>query len=207
MMHTKEGAKAHEHSLGHDVEFFSKAGSMFTKKDSFYEGEESALSLFQKVWIVDEELAMKLLLWLRDVRGGAGNRSGARECYHWLANHAPEWIEANIGWLPLIGRWDDLRSLFGTDAEKYATELWAKALKEHNVLAAKWADRSDKLLRNLLGMTIGDFRRFLAKIRKDFIVEHQMCTGRWNEVNYEKTPSLAMARYTKAFGEHYKERF
>jgi hypothetical protein len=204
---TKEGAETNEHSLDHAVEFFSKAGSMFANKESFYEGEESALSLFQKVWIVDEALAMKLLLWLRDCRGGSGNRSGARECYHWLANHSPEWLAANIGWLPLVGRWDDLRSLFGTDAGKYAADLWAEALKSKDVLAAKWADRSDSPVRQLLGMKIGDFRRFLAKLRKDHIVEHKMCTNRWNEVSYENIPSVAMARYTKAFGKHDEERF
>ena len=207
MMNTKEGAKAYEHSLGHDVEFFSKAGSMFTKKGSFYEGEESALSLFQKTWIVDAEIAMKLLLWLRDIRGGAGNRSGARECYHWLANHYPEWLAANISWLPMVGRWDDLKSLFGTDAEKYAVELWSDALLHGDVLAAKWADRKDKPLKHALKMDEANFRRFLAAWRKDSIIEHKMCTGRWNEVNYEKAPSLAMARYTKAFGEHDRERF
>jgi len=69
MKDTHEGANAFEHSLDHAVEFFSKAGSLFTKRDSFYEGEESALALFQKVWIVDKALAMRLLLWLRDCRG------------------------------------------------------------------------------------------------------------------------------------------
>ena len=204
---TKEGAKAYEHSLDHAVELFSKAGSMFTTKGSFYEGEESALSLFQKSWVVDEALTMKLLLWLRDCRGGSGNRSGSRECYHWLGNHAPEWLEANIGWIPLVGRWDDLRSLFETDAEKCAVELWTEALKSKDVLAAKWADRSDSPIRHLLGMKIGSFRRFLAELRKEHIVEHKMCTSRWNEVNYENVPSLAMARYTKAFGAHDEERF
>lgn len=207
MIYTHEGARAYEHSLDHAVEFFSKAGSLFVKRGSFYADEESALSLFQKVWIVDEELAMKLLLWLRDCRGGAGNRSGARECYHWLANHAPEWLTVNIGWLPLVGRWDDLRSLFGTDAEKEAVDLWVKALESKDVLAAKWADRSDAPLRKKMGMRIGDFRRFLAKLRKDHIVEHKMCTRRWHEIEYEHVPSVAMARYTSAFGKHDKERF
>jgi hypothetical protein len=206
-MRTKEGAKQYEHSLDHAVEFFSKAGSLFAGTKGFYAGDETALSLFQKVWIVDEELAMKLLLWLRDCRGGAGNRSGARECYQWLANHSPEWLAANIGWLPLVGRWDDLRHLFGTDAEKYAVELWVEALKSKDVLAAKWADRSDGPIRQLLGMKVGDFRRLLAKLRKDHIVEHKMCTNRWNEVSYESVPSVAMARYTKAFGKHDEERF
>jgi hypothetical protein len=207
MMNTKEGAKAYEHSLDHAVEFFSKAGSMFVDKKSFYDGEESALSLFQKVWIVDEELAMKLLLWLRDCRGGGANRSGARACYSWLGNNGPEWLAANIGWLPLVGRWDDLRSLFGTSAGEQAIKLWADAIKSNDVLAAKWSDRSDGAVRKELGLKIGDFRRLLAKIRKAHIVEHTMCTQRWNEVDYEHVPSLAMARYTKAFGAHDEERF
>lgn len=207
MMRTKEGAKQYEHSLDHAVEFFSKAGSMFTNAEKFYDGDETALSLFQKAWIVDEELAMRLLLWLRDCRGGAGNRSGARECLRWLANHDSGWVMANIGWIPLVGRWDDLRYVFGTDAEKAATELWAEAIKSKDVLAAKWADRSDRPVRQFLGLKIGDFRRLLAKIRKDHIVEHKMCTDRWNEVNYENIPSVAMARYTRAFGKHDEERF
>lgn len=212
MKQTNEGANVFEHSLDHAVEFFSKAGSLFTNRDSFYKGmgqapEESALELFQKVWIVDEVLAMKLLLWLRDCRGGAGNRSGTRECLKWLGNHAPKWLEANIGWLPMVGRWDDLRSLFDTHAEVAAVKLWTTAILEDDVLAAKWADRSDKPLRSRMRIPIGDFRRMLAKLRKDHIVEHKMCTRQWNEVNYESIPSVAMARYTKAFGRNDTERF
>jgi len=204
---TNEGGTQHEHSLNHALEFFSKAGSLFIKADSFYDNNESALSLFQKSWIVDKELTMRLLLWLRDCRGGAGNRSGSRECLRWLAENEPEWLQANIGWIPMVGRWDDLKSLFGTDAEKYAAELWVTALKDSNVLAAKWADRDDKPLREEIGMEVGDFRRFLAKLRKDHIVEHKMCTKRFNEIDYEHVPSVAMARYTKAFGRNDEERF
>jgi len=204
---THEGAKQYEHSLNHALEFFSKAGSSFTNMDSFYGASESALSLFQKAWITDEELSMRLLLWLRDCRGGSGNRSGARECLAWLGNHAPEWVEANIGWIPLVGRWDDLKSLFGTKAERSAVYLCANALKEKEILAAKWADRSDKPLRKSLGMTIGDFRRFIAGIRKDHIVEKKMCDKRWQEINYKTVPSMAMARYTKAFGRNDEKRF
>ena len=138
---------------------------------------------------------------------GAGNRSGFREILGWLANHDPKWLEANIGWIPLVGRWDDMRSLFNTPVEKAAVSLWTEALKNKDVLAAKWADRSDKPLRKRMRLPIGDFRRMLAKLRKDHIVEHKMCTRRWNEVNYESVPSVAMARYTKAFGRNDSERF
>lgn len=207
MQRTNEGAEAYEHSLYHALEFFSKAGSLFTNRQSFYGQEESALGLFQKIWIVDKKLAMKLLLWLRDCRGGAGNRSGARECYRWLAETDPDWLIANIGWLPLVGRWDDLRSLFHTYAEESAAELWTEALRKKDVLAAKWADRTDYPIRYRFNMKIGPFRRFLAHLRKEHIVEHKMCTKRWNEIEYKKVPSVAMSRYTKAFGRNDEERF
>jgi hypothetical protein len=196
-----------DHALDHAVEFFSKAGSLFVNSGTYYGGEEKALSLFKKAWIVEPETAMKLLMWVRDCRGGAGNRSGARDCAHWLADHAPEWVAANIGWFPLVGRWDDMRAFFGTKAEKEAVQLWAEALHKKDVLAAKWADRNDKPLRFAMDFKVGDFRRFLAKLRKDHIVEHIMCNDDWEKIVYDHIPSVAMSRYTKAFGKKDAERF
>lgn len=208
MKRTNEGAVQYEHALDHAVEFFSKAGSLFEKKGSFYGQEDSALSLFQKTWIVDPVVSFKLMLWLRDCRGGAGNRSGFRACLKWLAeNDNPEWIKANFGWIPLIGRWDDLRVLFGTSLESDAALLWGTAIQMKDVLAAKWADRSDKPLRVFLKKSERDMRKLLAELRKNHIVEHKMCTNQWGEVVYEHVPSVAMARYTKAFGRHDTERF
>ena len=120
MISTNEGALAHEHSLDHHVEFFSKAGSLFvkgknSKRNDFYDNSESALSLFQKCWIVEKEKAMKLLFWLRDPRGGAGNRSAFRECIKWLAESQSAWVSENIKMIVENGRWDDLKSLVGTD--------------------------------------------------------------------------------------------
>jgi len=204
---TNEGAKQYEFSMNHALEFFSKAGSLFENRESFYGQEESALGLFQKVWVVDPIIAMKLLFWLRDCRGGAGNRSGARVIYNWLGNTAPEWIEVNIGWIPLVGRWDDLKALFGTKAEKIAAELWANAIKERDVLAAKWAKREYYQIRRALGLKIKPFRKLLASIRKDHIVEHKMCHNLWKEIKYKNVPSVAMARYTNAFSRHDWERF
>lgn len=208
MKQTNEGGNQYEHSLNHALEFFSKAGSLFTKRQSYYGQEESALSLFQKTWIVDPEVSFRLLLWLRDCRGGAGNRSGFRECLKWLADRSPDWIASNIMWIPEVGRWDDLRVLFNTPSEKEAVYAWASALRNKNTLAAKWADRKDFPLKHALGFKKeGDFRKFLAKLRKDHIVEHKMSTNRWNEIEYHTVPSLAMARYTNAFTRHDEDRF
>ena len=207
MKKTKENGTQYEFSLDHALEFFSKAGSLFAGRQSFYQDEESALSLFQKSWVVDKEITMKLLFWLRDCRGGAGNRSGFRECIAWLASDSPEWVEANVHLVPVHGRWDDLRALFGTPCESEAARLWASAILNKEVLAAKWADRKDKPLRHLLHMNEKFFRKLLAAIRKDHIVEHKMCHNLWKEIEYDKVPSVAMARYTNAFTRHDGERF
>lgn len=207
MRYTNEGGRQFEHVLDHHVEFFSKAGSAFESRRNFYGNAESALSLFQKAWIVDKELAFKLLLWLRDCRGGAGNRSGFRSCLKWLADQDPQWVEANIGWIPEVGRWDDMRSLFRTKLEIAAASYWATALLEKDVLAAKWADRKDWQLRDRLSTSERGLRKMLSSIRKQHIVETKMCDKEYNGIDYEKVPSVAMSRYTQAFRKNDEERF
>ena len=144
---------------------------------------------------------------------GAGNRSGFRACLNWLAEKDPKWVSANFKWIPEVGRWDDLRSLFNSKLESEAADFWCtEIVKGKNVLAAKWADRTDKPLFNVFrALTgkedIGEFRRFLAKLRKSNIVEHKMCHDQWHKIEYEHVPSVAMSRYTKAFRRHDQERF
>ena len=201
MIKTHEGAYAHEHSLDHHVEFFSKAGSLFTKSKKFYSGSESALSLFQKCWIVDREKAMKLLFWLRDCRGGAGNRSAFRECIAWLSENSSAWVSENMTLIIETGRWDDLRSLIGTPCEKQALDVWGKAIRSGDGLASKWASRKkDIALRKNMGLSPKDFRKLLVKNTR--VVETQMCNKNWNEIEYKKVPSKAMSLYSKAFGKH-----
>jgi hypothetical protein len=206
-----EGAVCYDHSLDHAVEFFSKAGSLYSKsahgKKSFYGNETTAVDLFKSVWCAGNyEIAMKLLFWLRDCRGGAGNRSGFRDCLTWLTATSPKWISANIDLIYSTGRWDDLRTLFSTPVESAAVKAWSDAIAKKDHLACKWADRTDKpLLRELRSRKvikdIGEFRRLLAAGRKT-VVERKMCSRQWNEIEYPKVPSVAMARYTKAFGLH-----
>jgi hypothetical protein len=91
--------------------------------------------------------------------------------------------------------------------EKVATKLWAEALKKKDVLAAKWADRTDAPLKNYFEFSEATLRKFLSRIRKNHIVEHKMCQNEWDKIQYKTVPSVAMARYTKAFGRHDEERF
>lgn len=204
---TTNGGVQFDHSQNHALEFFSKAGSQFTNSSG-----SGALNLFKNVWFTgDHNLAMRLLFWLRDPRGGAGNRSGYRECLRWVSETDPKWIIANMHLIPEHGRWDDVRSTFGTEAEDSATDLWASKISEKDFLASKWASRKDKqILRKLRKSKavkdIGEFRRLLAEARNS-VPEVAMCQDEWKALDYSKIPSVAMARYTKAFGKHDAERF
>lgn len=209
---TNEGAVQYDHSLNHAVEFFSKAGSLMKKRGQFYGGEVSALDLFMNMWIAgDKVLGMKLLFWLRDPRGGAGNRSAFRDCLKWLAETDGDWAHVNAKYIAEYGRWDDLTALFDTHLAKTASEIWGDAILNGDGLASKWANIKFKPLLAYLRKKgkvrdIGHWRRLIAKYR-DFIPERKMCAGDWDKIEYPKVPSVAMARYTKAFGRHDEDRF
>lgn len=212
MARSNKGDFAYENSGNTLVEFFSKAGSLFKNKQSYYDNETSALNLFRPAWVTDNLTAMKLAMWLRDCRGGAGNRSGAREIFTWLAKEYPEWMKANMHLIPEVGRWDDLVAFNDTPCEKVACDLWVKAILAKDGLASKWAPRekNDKVmyhkLRKLANMSPKDFRKHLVSATK--VVESKMCNDRWYEIDYNKeVPSVAMARYNNAFSKHDNVRY
>ena len=210
MIKTHQGANAYENAISKTVEFFSKAGSLFdskAKKSTYYRNEASALDLFKPAFDEDAVTAYKLFMWCRDCRGGAGNRSGARSILKWLANNHTEFVRLNMHFIPLHGRWDDLCSLFTTPLRAEAGQFWASAIQGGDVLAAKWAKRHYKPIREALGLKESEFRKLLASIRKDHIVEHKMCQKRWTAIDYTKVPSVAMARYTRAFDKNDHLRF
>jgi hypothetical protein len=216
LIKTNEGSLQYDGTLNNYVDFFSKAGSIFSKtsrkRQMFYNNEQDIVEMFRNVWSSgDQLLAMKLLFWLRDPRNGAGNRSGFRDCLRWLVETDVSWIEINIDNIIEYGRWDDLRVLFNTAVEEVVYEKWAKEIANGNGLASKWADRSDlgllKRLRKTKHVkTIQDFRRLLAKGRST-VVETKMCSKKFNEIEYTKVPSMAMNRYSNAFKRNDEQRF
>jgi hypothetical protein len=75
-------------------------------------------------------------------------------------------------------------------------------------LCAKWMPRKGKeaiALERYMKLTPKAYRKML--VEKTKVVEQLMCSGNWGTVTYEHVPSLAMARYTKAFGKHDADRF
>lgn len=182
----------HEHSLDHHLEFFSKAGSLFSTGSSgrkacpAYGGNAattSALALFKAMWIIPftaaRQVAFKLLLWLRNPRGGAGNRSGFRECLTWLATEAPggaEWLGANIELVREYGRCDDWKALFGTPLEQLAADTWAEYIRKKDYYALKWAKRDMVPLQRAFKTNEAGLRKLLREYGRKSTEQH-MCNN------------------------------
>ena len=188
------------------LEFFSKAGSLFKGKKTYYDDESDIIELFKPAWVTNKYKSMQLAMWLRDRVDGSGNRSGFRDVIKWVASKNPEWIEANMHFIPAVGRWDDLKVLIGASCEEKALGFWVRAIQDGNQLAAKWAPREDKdkvvftKLRKVAKMSPKDFRKLLVKNTN--VVETAMCQKEWQDVDYNKVPSVAAARYNNAFAKH-----
>ena len=151
----------------------------------------------------DSVSAIKILFWTRDVRGGAGERGTFRKLMTALESHDAD-LAARV--LPLVaeyGRWDDLH-VFNTPAlQSLAVKIHADAIRAGNGLAAKWADRKGPVanaLRKTLGMDPKTYRKTIVGLTK--VVETQMCAKQWGDINYSHVPSVAGARYQKAFNRH-----
>lgn len=163
---------------------------------------------FVKALAENEEIAVRTLLWSRDVRGGAGERETFRKQLLTLAGTDFAHMEKVIDLIPEVGRWDDLLVLLGTKYESYAIEKIGKALTASNGLAAKWMPRQGPVatvLRTKLGMSPKQWRKTLVTLTR--VVETQMCSREWGAIEYPKVPSKAIGKYAKAFGRNDGERF
>lgn len=76
--------------------------------------EKQIVSMYSTAFYEDPLVAVKFLFWLRDPRGGAGERRIFRVCLGWLAETRPEIITALLPLVPEFGRYDDLWVLLDT---------------------------------------------------------------------------------------------
>lgn len=189
---TENGMKAKAHLGNALVDLFYKIGASRGK---------SVTADFEKAFQEDADLAMKIAFWSRDVRGGAGERQLFRDVLVHLEKLHPDMLEAVLPFVAEFGRWDDLL-VFKTEKFKHlAYTLIGDALRARNGLAAKWMPRQGPIaieIRNFYGMTPKQYRKSLVALTN--VVEQKMCAGAWDGIEFGKLPSLASARYNKAFG-------
>ena len=153
---------------------------------------------FVAAYVENKDVALRIAQWARDVRGGSGEREIFRQILKYLDKHDADAAKALLRKVPEIGRWDDI---FVVDTNKaYAFTMLGDALRAKNGLAAKWTPRKGELaveIRNFFGMSPKFYRKSLVELTR--VVEQDMCAKNWDGINFSQVPSVASARYKKAF--------
>ncbi|CAK4705832.1 hypothetical protein AeMF1_019902 [Aphanomyces euteiches] len=175
---------------------------------------------------------LKLVAYIRDIRGGKGERTVARYALKWLAIHHPDELKHNLKhYVAEYGRFDDLLALVDTPVETFALTVYADqliqdlaALQEQKPvsLCAKWvpsekkaADKKSRVnakLAKAMGMTPADLRKtYLSPLRANMkLLEQFMCANDWESIDLNKVPSVAMHIHGKpkhAFPRHIVNKF
>lgn len=210
---TENGDKTYSTSLNACLDLFFQIGAIRGQ------GQKRVWDLFSPAYAEDPDLACRIALWARDIRGGAGERESFRLILKYLAEHDTDRLIRLLVVTPEVGRWDDLFSVLENNkAKNFVVSMFRKALDSGDGLAAKWAPREGtaksaiaKELRIALGLTPKEYRKTVVRLTN--VVETPMCEGpkddfsSWKKIRYENVPSVASARYSKAFGKRDGERY
>ena len=199
---TENGMATNSTSLDACVDLFFNIGAMRGQD------KERLIADFSKALNQNRIDALKILFWARDIRGGAGERQVFRDIIQWMAENHTEYIKRNLQYIPEFGRWDDLLVLIDTRLESDVMQLISDAIIAENGLCAKWMPRQGHIankLRKFTGMTPKEWRKSLVGLTN--VVESKMCAKQWDEIDFAKLPSLASARYQKAFGKNAFEKY
>lgn len=130
LTYTENGALTHKTTKSMLLDMFAM-GAAYRKRS-----EEDVILLFKNAYEENPEYAMKCLFYIRDVRGGQGERRFFRVCMKWLAKTYPEAARRNMKYIPIYGRYDDLYCLVGTPLEKEAFKILKQAVIEGMTLLA-----------------------------------------------------------------------
>lgn len=215
--YTTNGAVALKSTNSGLLDLYGVIGAMRNRS------EQDIQVMFSQAFAENQLLAMRLLFYARDIRGGLGERRTARIIYKHLALRHPEVLKKNLSLLSDFGRWDDLLVLLDTpllesvttlikeqlliDVESDQPSLMAKWLPSINTSSAE-SRRRAKIIINSLGWNAKQYRQTLAFLRQKIdLLEVKMTANEWQEINYAGVPSNAMHLYSAAFARHDQERF
>ena len=186
------------------------------------ESEEQIIRRFIRAFYEDKLLAVKWLFFLRDIRGGLGERRSFRIILRYLAEREPFIANKLIEIVAEYGRYDDLLCLLDTPVEETVLFYIARqlsmdmeAMKENQAvsLCAKWipgnntsSDESRRKalkIQSYMGLTAKQYRSMLAELRAYLkIIEVSMSANDWSAISYEMVPSKANILYRNAFLRH-----
>lgn len=209
---TENGALTFLRSGSNLVDFFAQGGA--TRNNV-----SLGLDLFKKAYAEDPQSALRILFYLRDVRGGQGERNLFRTCLQSLGSDFPEVFTQIIPFVPEYGRWDDLffdnpvcfaaiQAQLSVDIASEHPSLLAKWLPSINASSAKTRAKAKFIITKLGFKSEKEYRKTLSAIRAKLkVVEIDMSANKWGDINYSAVPSQASRIYKNAFAKHDSVRY
>lgn len=210
--YTENGAVTHKTTKSDLLDMFAMGAAMRNRSDS------DVILMFRKAYTENPMYALKCLFYIRDVRGGQGERRFFRVVMKDLASWDTEAALRNLRYVPEFGRWDDLYVFVGTPLESAAFNLMKEQLAldmdcKTPSLLAKWmksentssneSRRLANITRKAMGMTHKQYRKTLSVLRTRInVLERLMSENRWDEIEFDKIPSKAGMIYKNAFARH-----
>lgn len=217
---TENGAATLKTTQSDCLDLFATIGAIRRESD------EEIIARFMRAFAEDKDIAMKLLFFARDIRGGLGERKVFRVCLKWLSYNAPETVRKNLSYISEYGRFDDLLVLFDTPVEKDMLDLIRDQLRkdidamnnnEEVSLLGKWLPsvnasnantiKAAKKIARFLAMDDKGYRKMLTKLRAYIRIIENNLREKDYTFDYEKQPSKAMFKYRGAFARNDAERY
>lgn len=181
------------------------------------------ITLLNESWDESPSDTLKLMFYIRDTRGGRGERDVFIRCMKWLRMKHPEIFYKYLFETPEYGRYLDLFELCDEEEtkriviEKLAQQLQNEKDTKKYSLLAKWIPtencKFDRLynITNLLAKQLGINKKTLRKeyltpIRKQLKIVESIIPN-WGEINYSGVPSVCMKNLRSAFSRNDNERF
>ncbi len=211
--YTENGDLAYRHILKagevrNNLELFGLGGAM--RGQTF-----SVKDMFGKAFLENEELAVENMFYLRDCRGGKGERDLFRACLDHIANVAPEKTGVLLPFVLEYGRGDDLLGLVSKlSTRQTACEYICSMIKEDMdrfekgkpvSILAKWLPKPNatakhkrqaaRIIAKAMGMKESEYRRTISLLRSRLNLVETALTEK-KPVDYPSVPSLAMLKYT-----------
>lgn len=218
--YTENGAVTHRTSGKDCLDLFAAIGALRRADD------QNICSRFLKAYAENPDLAMKILFYARDVRGGLGERRVFRSILTWLASNEKSSVVRNLPYIAEYGRWDDVLVLLKTPCRKEALALLEEQFREDlaaledggNIsLLGKWLPSVNasnqetvvmaKMIAKSFGLSDRDYRKALTGLRARIRIIENNLREKDYTFDYSKQPSKAMFKYRKAFLRNDGERY
>lgn len=216
---TENGDLAYKSTGSACLDFFSLCGGMRRNL-------EDLDKLFAKAYGEDPVVAIKILFYMRNIRGGLGERNSFRVLLKELAKFYPEMAKQIVYAVPEYGRWDDLLVLLDTSVKDDAIALIKSQIEKDKSamekggevsLLGKWLPSINtsskesvaraKILMSALYMKAVEYRKLCSALRKEIKILEDNLRRKDYTFDYSKQPSQAMLRYKKAFMRNDEERY